>query len=848
VNKQIKITTIPGMSKNEPLFLLTYNWIILFCCLLTCYFANPKEESYWIFAVLTLPLVLSYTGIIRGHWRELAIQIGISFSVMTAFFTGWAPPMIVLIFVATGILSMVFLLRPWGGFYFVSMAMLVTVPIAISMMGFGENNFHSYYSKLAILIATAAMIGANGYTIAKQNKWTINETLRAQNLLAQMQEVHNKFTHVISKAPNLREALWEVTDLCIPALNLQDCVIYILDPQFNYLEQVAAYGPKSLSRREILSPLKIEIGKGVVGRVAKTGQAILLNDTSKFDGYITDDSRRLSELAVPIIFEGSVFGVIDSEHAEKSFFTEDHLVLFQMIATLCANKIAELRLIKSEVEKAQAEKELHQINEVENLRNSFLNNLSHDLRTPLSLIRGPLQELAKNENTEVRKLSDIALRNAARLNEMVSGLLDMHSLERGALIPVMSRADLEPKFREWYSLFLHEAEKRNIKYLLETCAVGIAFTDIYKLSQIVQNLLSNAFKFTPDEGTIIFNSSVQNDVLVLSVEDSGPGIKNEERLNVFERFYKIDHDSHHAGTGLGLAMVKEFSELLGGTAHVEDGSLNGARLVVQIPIIEYEPAEPQSLSINAIAISEKPEIVVVEDHPEMNAFIADLLSNEYTVHTAFNAEDGWKIINHVVPDLVITDLMLPGMSGEMLCKRIKTTVSTDHLPVLALSAKQSADAKITLYKYGADNYLTKPFDSDELRSVVASLINQRNKLQLKFSGNIAKSHSSAGEGMRKIDITITENIANSNFGPLQLGSILGIGRNQLQRKIKSVTGYTPVEYIRLLRLENARKMLMRGEVTVSEAAFASGFNQVSYFSKAYKVHFNVSPSEDLIKL
>jgi signal transduction histidine kinase/CheY-like chemotaxis protein/AraC-like DNA-binding protein len=840
-----KIDLIPGMSKNEPMLLLTYNWVILLCCFLTCYFANPEKWSIWIFVIMTLPVVLSYATVIRGHWRELAIQFGISVSIMVAFFTGWAPPMIVLLFVATGILSMVFLLRPWGGFYFVGMAMLVTVPIAISMMGFGENELHSYYSRMAILFATALMIGVNGFTIAKQNKWTRNQTLRAQNLLKRMQEVHYQFTKVISLAPNLTDALWEVADLCIPALELQDCVIYLLDPQTKKLEQIAAYGPKSLSRREILSPLKIDLGKGVVGRVAETGEPLVVNDTSTYENYIVDDSKRLSELAVPIIFEGTVFGVIDSEHEAKDFFTEDHLALFQMIATLCANKIAELRLVESEVEKAKTEKELQQINALEQLRNTFLNNLSHDLRTPLSLIRGPLQELGKNPNPEVQKLADIAMRNAKRLNEMVSGLLDMHSIERGALKPLLSNVDIESKLREWFTLFVHEAEKRQINYVLKIDSPANAYTDEHKLSQIVQNLLSNSFKFTPDGGTIELIAEAKNNILVITVEDSGPGIIASERVKVFERFYKIDHDSHLSGTGLGLAMVKEFSELLGGKAEIKDSKLSGACFVVKIPI-DTVAAELPMPEIELKYQLDKSEIVVIEDHPEMNTFIAELLRDEYIVHTALNAEDGWEIISRVVPDLIITDLMLPGMSGEMLCKRIKTTVATDHIPVLALSAKQSSDSKIALYKYGADNYLTKPFDSDELRSVVASLIDQRVKLRSKFSGSLNKMHDS-GEGIRKIDQLILQNITDADFGPPQLGSLIGLGRNQLQRKIKSITGFTPVEYIRIVRLENAKRLLQQGNVNVSEAAFSSGFNQLPYFSKSYKARFGVSPSEDAVK-
>jgi two-component system sensor histidine kinase ChiS len=191
--------------------------------------------------------------------------------------------------------------------------------------------------------------------------------------------------------------------------------------------------------------------------------------------------------------------------------------------------------------------------------------------------------------------------------------------------------------------------------------------------------------------------------------------------------------------------------------------------------------------------------------------------------------------------------MLPGMSGEMLCKRIKSSLATDHLPVLALSAKQSTDTKIELYSYGADNYLTKPFDSEELRSVVRGLIDQRTKLKVRYGQGSQRNGSTRSEGMRRIDEIIRSEMANPDFGPRDLEKAIGVNRNQLQRKVKTVTGYTPVEYIRITRLEHARNLLRQGNHNVSDAAYACGFNQLAYFSKAYKAHFGVSPKEDVVR-
>lgn len=834
-----------GLNANDHLNILAINWIALVLCFAPFAWDAPDFRLILIASAFLVPLLLSVSGIIRGHWRELFTHLGMSIAVILAFYLGWAPPIVVILFVSTGILTLIFLTRPWGGWYFAVMSMIVTVPIAMSMMGYHSELPAKLEDEIRIIVFASITIGVNGFAVARRQRWLTSELRLSRRLVQRMQEVHYQFAEIISKAPDLHEAFWQVVDLCIPVLELEDCVIYQMNHETHYLEQVAAYGPKSLTRGEILSPLKIRLGEGIVGYAALHKTVVNEGDVSSNSDYIIDDSQRNSELAVPIIFEGRVFGVIDSEHSEKNFFTDEHIALFQLIASLCANKIAELQLVDSKLEKANARRALEQANHVEQLRNTFLNNLSHDLRTPLSLIKGPLQELARKEQTEVKKLAEVALRNANRLNEMVSGLLDMHKLERGALHPVTAAADLSGKVREWHALFIHEAERRRIEYPLLMSEFDMVKCDLSKTGQIVQNLLSNAFKFTPDGGHIHLRTTWKENELKIVVEDSGPGVPDAHREKVFERFYKIDNDSHIEGTGLGLAMVREFTEMLGGEVYLDDSPLGGARFQIILPAEKATADDLQSGFSDQSAPHGKPLVVVVEDHPEMNEFIAGLLAPDYEVRTALNAEDGWNLIEHYLPELIITDLMLPGMSGEMLCKRVKSSVATDHLPVLALSAKESTDTKIELYSYGADNYLTKPFDSEELRSVVAGLINQRAKLKARFGQGQPAPTSAGSEGMRRIEEVIRKEMINPDFGPRDLEKAIGLNRNQLQRKIKSITGFTPVEYIRVARLHYARNLLKTGKYNVSDAAYASGFNQLAYFSKVYKGFFGQPPSEDL---
>lgn len=527
-----------GMHPNEHLNILAINWVSIVACFVPLTIDKPDFRAAVVGLLITVPVVLSFVKVFRGHFRELFIHLGLSAAVIFAFYSGFAPPIVVIMFVGTGMLALVFLIRPWGGWYFGLISIIVTIPLAMSMLGYNGDLPTRIGDEIRIIVFTTVIIGINAFAIARQHRSSTREMYRARKMVQRMQEVHYQFADAISQAPDVHEAFWQVAELCIPTLELEDCVIYTMNHETHHLEQVAAYGPKSLSRGEILSPLKIKMGQGIVGTAALSKSVVKEDDTGNNPDYILDDNQRNSELAVPIMFEGKVFGVIDSEHSEKNFFSDEHVVLFQLIASLCANKIAELKLVDSKLEKATAKRELDQINQVEQLRNTFLNNLSHDLRTPLSLIKGPLQELARHTDVSVKKLSEVALRNANRLNEMVSGLLDMHKLERGALHPVIAPADLTSLIREWHALFIHEAEQRKIEYPLLITELNPLMCDVSKIGQVVQNLLSNAFKFTPDGGTIQMQASWNNGTLKIGVEDSARAFpKNcaKRYLNGFTR-------------------------------------------------------------------------------------------------------------------------------------------------------------------------------------------------------------------------------------------------------------------------------------------------------------------------
>lgn len=823
--------------------LIVLNSLLVSISLISLTLENFQWEGIVSIAII---LSTSFISLLGGRFvgsKSLLAYLGLVTGLLFALYSKWAPAAVVIMYLIAGILSLLFLDRKWGGILLLGAAIFLSIPIAMTLTGFQQNTPIRFRDEALIIGITTLCVSMNGLKIAFRHR-KLNEKVRRSNkLVDQMQDVYLRFEDAIAKTADIKEMFWLVTDLCIPLLKLEDCVIYSLDHEKQELEQVAAYGPKSKSRREILSPLKIKVGKGVVGKCAKQMKEIKIDDLSKEPDYIQDDAMRFSELAVPIIFEGKVFGVIDSEHSRKGFFTEEMIVLFRFIASLCSGKIGELQLIDSQLKRVSTERALNQANQLETMRNTFLNNLSHDLRTPLSLIRGPLQELRNHKDTSVTKLADIGLRNADRLNEMVGGLLEMHKLERGSLTVNIGKWELSSQIRDWYSLFLHEADIRSIDYDLSLLEPEEINCDASKIGQIIQNLLSNAFKFTPDGGEISLITQIQNKALIIEVHDSGPGIPTDKSHKVFERFFKVDSDSHIQGTGLGLAIVKELAELMKGHVKVIDSKHEGAGFQVKIALAAEETHSPTRLESTRNKQSEKPGVVFIEDHPEMREFVSGILSRDYEVSAASNAEEGWELILEKMPDLIITDLMLPGMNGDELCDKIKSNIATDHLPVIALSAKHGAKSRIELYSFGADNYVTKPFETEELLSIASSLIAQRKKLRERYGAGQMPKQSTAG--MVRIDEIIEREINNSNFGPRELEKELGLNRNQLQKKVKDVTGHTPVEYFKVFRLEKANKLIREGHANVSEAAFQTGFNQLAYFSSSYKKHFGKSPSDDL---
>jgi signal transduction histidine kinase/DNA-binding NarL/FixJ family response regulator len=518
-------------------------------------------------------------------------------------------------------------------------------------------------------------------------------------------------------------------------------------------------------------------------------------------------------------------------------------------------------------------KTANQLRELDQLKSRFFTYLSHEFRTPLTLISGPLeQRLQKTSDPDEKADLQLMLRNSKRLNELINQLLDLAKVESGQMKLRLSCDDLEYTLRLIAASFRSLAEHRSISFHVDISAAGNAATfDKDKLEKILYNLLSNAFKFTPAGGAVWFDAHIEDMNLRVSVRDSGLGIPPEKISHVFNQFYQVDEASNRSseGSGIGLALSKELAQLHKGSLTVSNSPTGGCEFVLLIPI--NRKAYPQTAFIpTAVSAGthvtpphsaytlpksteeadsdSKPVILVVEDNEDMRDFVTQILATKYKVVATSNGEEALAKAVDLIPDLILTDVMMPEMDGMTLCGKIKTTPATNHIPVVMLTAKADSESKVEGLETGADDYLAKPFDGRELMVRIHNLIEQRKLLQEVFREKVIwqpKQLNLKGPEeafMEQFIASLEKSYANPGFGVEQLCDEMALSRMQLHRKLKAITGKSPGDFLRSFRLERAKQMLANG-MSVSETAYLVGFNNLSNFSKTFREHTGALPSE-----
>ena len=491
----------------------------------------------------------------------------------------------------------------------------------------------------------------------------------------------------------------------------------------------------------------------------------------------------------------------------------------------------------------------------------FFTNISHDLRTPLTLILTPLQTILSGElSNGLRKKLNTVNKNAEQLLQLINALLDFRKLDVGAESLRLQAGDFVHFVRELCVTFKAYAKDRHMNFTfsneMETLTMQF---DPDKVQKIILNLLSNAFKYTPNGGSVKVHIYQEDDRVCVSVSDSGQGISNADKKHVFERFYQASQKQHKTGSGIGLHIVSGYVHMHGGTVTIVDNEPQGSIFTIKLPLQEISISEDSTLEripdeepfeqVEGQHLPANPVLLLVDDNRDFCEFMADSLADEYSVLVAYNGKEALEQLTNNDVNIVVSDVMMPVMSGTELCYLIKTNIEWSHIPVILLTARTAEEYHIEGLELGADDYLTKPFNFNVLKLRIRKFLEWTEKSHRSFS---QKMDVSPGE------ITITpldeqlieksikiveEHISDTEFSVEELGAAVGLSRSHLYKKLMSITGKGPAEFIRTIRLKRGRQLLVKSQLQIAEIAYAVGFNSPKRFTINFKSEFGLSPSE-----
>jgi DNA-binding response OmpR family regulator len=526
--------------------------------------------------------------------------------------------------------------------------------------------------------------------------------------------------------------------------------------------------------------------------------------------------------------------------------------------------------------------------------------VSHEFRTPLTLILGPLEKLLTGktkDGAERKYLYNLIYRNAQRLLRLINQLLEFRKIEIGAIELSIRPGDMVKFLSDITNMFKGQASQRNIKLSFHSSeSTIITVFDYDKIEKIIFNLLSNAFKFTPDNGKISVElirnnqdpfqnnhlSIPGNRYIQIIVKDTGIGIDKEHIDHVFEKFYQVgEYQRFSSGSGLGLAYIKELIEIHGGKITVSSTPGKGTSFNVFIPTItidddsiQYNPEAEDYLATDNVSIlaeandenklaesslttsvnSDEPlgqkveTILIVEDDAELMNYLGNSLT-EYHVKLAKNGLEGYNMATEIQPDLIISDIMMPEMDGLELCQKLKSNIITSHIPIILLTARSLVEQKVEGYETGADDYIEKPFNDSLLLARIKNLIDSRKKLRERFLKDFILEPkeielASADEKLiHNVIILIEKNLSESGFNIDEMCKQFYLSRSHFTRKIKQLTGLSPIELLTSFRLKRASKLLIQGKISISEISYMVGFEHPNSLSRSFRKEFGMSPSE-----
>ncbi|MFQ5707486.1 MAG: ATP-binding protein [bacterium] len=762
-----------------------------------------------------------------------------------------------------------------------------------------------YYALLTLAIGAMSFFGF-------QYRMSFMTDLRQAYLYHNLSQILLLFTAVAGLRflyaifyPRLPRQLWVFLFIYIAV------VIWIWDNPFHtedYANWFAATTILEMLRIIVVAILRKKDGAWIIG-AGMMFMAVLFGSSIVLTGIGILPATLLFEVTLPVL---GIAGLLLS----MSFYLARHFAQTNENLQAQLAQVNELsaKTLQQELERAKLQHELElehlqaeKLQGLDQLKSRFFANISHEFRTPLTLILGTLEKFLSDSFEEsVRKQFRVMLRNGRRLLRLINQLLDLSRLEAGSMSLKAGPENIIPFLKGIVLSFSSLAERRKIALRFQPPQPSkglIVYVDRDKLEKIVFNLLSNAFKFTPEGGEIAVRVSVHPPhssptgrrgsqwkcgFVEIMVSDSGLGIPPEELQKVFDRFYQAN-DSYareHEGSGIGLALTKELVELHRGeievisepgkrttftvclplgTAHLQPEEIVAETRSFSSPleqgskglytpsseeILQDAPAqEPASGSEPAEGNDSPPIVLIIEDNADVRSYICDYLDHDYQIREAVDGEEGFEKSVEMVPDLIISDVMMPGIDGYELCRRLKTDERTSHIPIVLLTARASGESKVEGLQTGADDYITKPFDACELQVRVKNLIEQRRKLRERFRKEVTLQPkdvaitSMDAQFLQRAMEVIEENLSDPEFSTDLFARKVAMSRMQLHRKLRALTGQSTHEFLRTYRLQRAAQLLQYRAGTVTEICYDVGFNSLSHFARVFRKQFGQSPSE-----
>lgn len=690
---------------------------------------------------------------------------------------------------------------------------------------------------------------------------------------------------------------------------LESSIVHLYDGDFETFNVWYAYAAPHLSNG-------IVTGFGTVGKNATewTREVIAKYQSAETEYTIVSSGQKLREwykvletfaadtieygdqgqIIVPEIlyyhfskFSGGALLMISNQQPSKE--TREMQKRAAVVFGLAYRRFLDLKL-SQERERQAIERErweTEQLRKVDEIKTHFFSNITHEFRTPLSLILPPAEQLLQEvDEPRHRRRLMLIKRNAKQLLSLINQLLDISKLESGSMQTAEFRGDVVQFIAQTVDTFRPAAEEKGIiLHYTSPETTGEWLFDFDKWSKIVNNLLSNALKFTSPGGEIKVELNINNlppksaspiegnYTAILTVRDTGIGIPAEKLAHIFDRFYQVDnsHTRAFGGTGIGLSLVKELVELLNGRIRVDSKQGEGTLFTVELPVekarinsdvpkIQFPPSNAAipDLQETPVSLSETdhkpklssdaPLLLLIDDNDDLREFIAGELSDMYRILTAANGEEGWLLVQQELPEIVITDVMMPELDGYALTERIKTNPLTSHIAIMLLTAKAAQQSKVTGLTQGADDYLVKPFHVQELKLRLRNMLDHQQKLRLHYQQQLTVPHPRPpadrveDKYLQSIYQAIEKQLDNSGFDVDALATAVATSRRTLYRKLAALTGLTPNDVIRSYRLMRGMQLLTSGH-TVSETAYMVGFESPSYFGHCFKEKYQTTPSE-----